>query len=85
MFFLSLNLFQFLMKVTNIPALEFHEKKLILIEFPYQRPQKWKQIDYNQLKMDYNITIFRGDKIHFSFNIIDIFFTFVNTDNETKL
>ena len=35
--------------------------------------------------MDYNITIFRGDKILFSFIIIDIFFFFVNTDNETKL
>ena len=35
--------------------------------------------------MDSNITIFRGNKILFSSNIIDFFFTFVDTDNETKL
>ena len=53
-----------------------HEKKSIVIEFPCQCAQKWKQIDYNQLKMDYNITIFRGNKILLSSIIIDFFFHF---------
>ena len=35
--------------------------------------------------MDYNISIFWGNKILFSSIIIDLFFTFVDTDNETKL
>ena len=46
---------------------------MIIIEFPCQCPQKWKQIDYNQLKMDYNITVFRGNKILFSSIKIDLF------------
>ena len=35
--------------------------------------------------MNYNITIFWGNKILFSSIIIDFFSTFVDADNETKL
>ena len=44
------------------------EIKSIIIEFPCQCPQKGKQIDYNQLKIDYNFT-----KIFFPSIIIDFF------------
>ena len=64
-----------------LSTLEFHEKKLIIIEFHCQCPQNLKNnIDSNQIKMDYSITSFRGK----NFIIFNFVFTFVDTDNENR-